>query len=343
MKTYAQAKAVAPSVQSKLDHPRLSVVMQAENVISAETPAENLAGSGHGLGRIPIQAKLEGSEAHGQYKETGQMAKKTASIGFKPPAANNQRVPHQQVPAVIQRITIKKGWKEQRKRFINPARRRPHEEKKAAWLRLAESKGDLIEEAGYSIEEALRLKKHLDRLNKSHQFDDLMELAAVKGIDIDELLKMVGISVDVEKRDYPNPFESKQEFIDFKARVTALVRKWNLPTHDIRIQGSALRKTQPKDVDIAVMVDETTFQNLGRRMIAYTDKDTIRKSLEKGIKKGKIAASFFDRLPATRTFGQLLYETMPKKYKNAEGKKVLAQLSIIQSGSELDMQPYMKF
>jgi hypothetical protein len=67
---------------------------------------------------------------------------------------------------------------------------------------------------------------------------------------------------EISKRGFPYKFTDMAEFQAFSKSLLDGLRSANLPTNDVRIQGSALRKTTADDVDIACFVDEATFDKL---------------------------------------------------------------------------------
>lgn len=66
----------------------------------------------------------------------------------------------------------------------------------------------------------------------------------------------------ISKRGFPEKFTDMPEFQQFSKDLLDGVQNAGLPADDVRIQGSSLRKTSANDVDIAVFVEEATFDNL---------------------------------------------------------------------------------
>src|SRR5262249_48705859 len=66
----------------------------------------------------------------------------------------------------------------------------------------------------------------------------------------------------VSKRGFPYKFPDLTEFQRFGTDLLEQVRRAGLPTDDVRVQGSALRKPGAADVDLAVFVSEEAFDNL---------------------------------------------------------------------------------
>jgi hypothetical protein len=66
----------------------------------------------------------------------------------------------------------------------------------------------------------------------------------------------------VSKRGYPYRFTNLPDYQQFSKALLEGLRKAELPADDVRIQGSSLRKPSANDVDIAVFVDQPTFDHL---------------------------------------------------------------------------------
>jgi hypothetical protein len=67
---------------------------------------------------------------------------------------------------------------------------------------------------------------------------------------------------EIGKRGYPYKFADLAEFKAFSKDLLDGLRAANLPTEDVRIQGSALRKPTAADVDISAFVNEAAFDKL---------------------------------------------------------------------------------
>jgi hypothetical protein len=84
-----------------------------------------------------------------------------------------------------------------------------------------------------------------------------------KPISAGELVQqMESYANEVMPRGYPYRFDSAEHFAQFKAELGDGLRRAGVPTDDVRVQGSALRKPGAGDVDIAVMVDDRQFDEL---------------------------------------------------------------------------------
>jgi hypothetical protein len=78
----------------------------------------------------------------------------------------------------------------------------------------------------------------------------------------DLMQQMANWANEISKRGFPYKFADEAQYRQFSKELLAELRKTGLPTNDVRIQGSALRKTAANDVDIAVFVEESKFDQL---------------------------------------------------------------------------------
>jgi predicted nucleotidyltransferase len=244
---------------------------------------------------------------------------------------------------------IKKPWKQNRKRFINPARRKPGV-KKARWLQLLESKGDLIERSGLSIQETLLLEKHLKKKGQELLLDNYLQLADIKELRFDELMAMVIKARSTLDRRYPYPFSNIEQFNKFKRSIRRLAGVLQINYTDIRVQGSALRKTDPHDLDIGIMVTQTELDRLkaifDTRMARLNIQGRGRKQIDRAYQNGKFSPRDLAILGEEVT-GQLvrIFELAAIALANSvgSGNAIPVQASVILIGGSLDSKPYMSF
>lgn len=89
------------------------------------------------------------------------------------------------------------------------------------------------------------------------------EVAIPKRLSAEALeAQMVEWAKVVKPRGYPHRFKSKEEYQRFSDRLIDEVTKAGLPAGDIRVQGSSLRKTEAKDVDIVVFITKDKFAGI---------------------------------------------------------------------------------
>jgi hypothetical protein len=121
-------------------------------------------------------------------------------------------------------------------------------------------------EVNFTDEEIAKIVAEGRRLGLTEkEIEDLMFVASrvEKRISSEELIQqMTNYATVVKERGYPYRFESQEQFNAFKADLIAELQKFGLETGDVRIQGSSLRKPDAKDVDVAVLVDRETFQQM---------------------------------------------------------------------------------
>lgn len=83
-----------------------------------------------------------------------------------------------------------------------------------------------------------------------------------KAISAAELMQQMENWVKViSKRGYPYRFANRIEFQKFNQYLVDSLKKASFPADDVRVQGSSLRNPGANDVDVAVFVDEFTFDN----------------------------------------------------------------------------------
>lgn len=106
---------------------------------------------------------------------------------------------------------------------------------------------------------ALQLDMRLDDLIGFVKTGNIKEIKSV------ELLKQMDNYINIVlQRGYPFGFRNLKEFEQFCDILKSELSSIGLSTNDIRIQGSSLRKLKPKDLDLAVFIDDSNFNNLLR-------------------------------------------------------------------------------
>jgi hypothetical protein len=157
---------------------------------------------------------------------------------------------------------------------------------------------------------------------------EVYEPPAKVGARIDTALDNLKIA---RARGFPFGFAAKADFDKFMATVKSALAKRSIPNADVRIHGSALHSGAPGDIDVAVIVDDATFQSLGERFKAKADNPQKGKAIADDLKKGKIASSNF--------FGGN-NPTVGHEVSGA-GTSLQAQVSVIRTGSDFDLGPYL--
>jgi hypothetical protein len=135
----------------------------------------------------------------------------------------------------------------------------------------------------------------------------------------------------VTQRGYPFGFRNLKQFQKFKGTLGSALKRYKIPTKDIRIQGSAVHKTNPGDLDVAIVVGEAEFKALGKRFFDFSEKTNVRKSITKELENGKIPSYRF--APGNKPgIGESVY---------GEAGELNIQVSLIKRGSEFDVGPYL--
>lgn len=167
-----------------------------------------------------------------------------------------------------------------------------------------------------------------------------------KRISASQLIQETNLWLDLKNiRKYPYNFNSLAEFEVFKNNVKLKVSDYGIPNFDIRVQGSALRRLNPDDIDLAIIVDQSEISALRKKFldrakIKYGSSDSEHykkfvKDMDDGIAKGKIESNSFGKLPGNNnTFIQDIYATGPIPKPN---------ISIIIKNGKFYYGPYLKF
>lgn len=84
---------------------------------------------------------------------------------------------------------------------------------------------------------------------------------ASKPISANDLMRqMENYALDVRPRGYPYRFNDSESFERFRAGLLDGLQQVGLPTNDVRVQGSSLRNPNAKDIDIAIFMDDASFE-----------------------------------------------------------------------------------
>jgi hypothetical protein len=133
------------------------------------------------------------------------------------------------------------------------------------------------------------------------------------------------------KRGYPWGFPDKASYDKFLGTVKASLDKRKIPSGDVRVHGSAMHNQAPGDIDVAVIVDEATFKKLGAQFTRAAPDAAAEQQLGNDQKKGKIASQSF--YPGTKPNAA--------NEATAATNGLSVQVSVIKSGSEFDVGPYL--
>jgi Neuraminidase (sialidase) len=131
-------------------------------------------------------------------------------------------------------------------------------------------------------------------------------------------------------RGFPHGFTDKAQYDAFMTKVQSALTSRKIPADNVHVHGSAIHSKAPNDIDIAVIVDEATFNDLGAKFKAAAPDKKSADAITADMKKGKISSpSFYPKVKPTAaqdagTVGALG-----------------AQVSVIKAGSEFDVGPYL--
>jgi hypothetical protein len=172
------------------------------------------------------------------------------------------------------------------------------------------------------------LRQFLYKMRKAERKNETFQRPANIAQAIEDSIKNYAL---VMKRGYPFGFKDINQFKNFGRTVEASLERYKIPTSNVGIHGSAVHKSSPGDLDIAIVVDNAQFKTLGQRFIANSKMDNIKKGILKDMEKGKISSQKFAPVQ-NPTIGQALY--------NKAGNLKI-QVSLIRRGSEFDVGPYL--
>jgi hypothetical protein len=120
----------------------------------------------------------------------------------------------------------------------------------------------------YSAEQVAEVAAHGRKLGlNDKQIVDLLETGSIakpskkkEPLSVEELKTQMSTWVLVLKPSgRPILFDTAEQFVQFKARLVELLDKCKVPRGRIVVQGSPLRTTKAKDVDIGMFVSDGEF------------------------------------------------------------------------------------
>ena len=236
------------------------------------------------------------------------------------------------------------------------------------WILLAEGRIDVVEKGTKDAievsEDQLKILNNLSddarqalRKLKQEEVDQLVKLLQQEPSNADDILKQyfykakkgkAEIPEDVasrlenrldnfnavKQRGYPYGFNNLDDFKAFQNELKSALGRYDIPIDDIQVHGSAVHKTTPGDLDVAILVDDAKFRELGERFIANSNQPKVADAIRKEIEQGKI--------PSYRFRPGQGSSVVTSVYGKA-GNLNKIQVSLIRKGSEFDMGPYLPF
>jgi hypothetical protein len=141
----------------------------------------------------------------------------------------------------------------------------------------------------------------------------------------------------VKQRGYPYGFNNVDEFKTFQSELKSALGRYDIPIDNIGVHGSAVHKTTPGDLDVAILVDDAQFEELGKRFIEKSNKSKVATAIRKEIEQGKIPSRWFMPSSDPSVRGSTVIQSVYGKAGNLE--KI--QVSLIRRGSNFDIGPYL--
>lgn len=262
-------------------------------------------------------------------------------------------------------------------RYVDPARPVVSEAPRAPADLVHWAKADVAAENPrdfewtWSDDDALRVVAEGRKLGLTdRQIHDLMRIAQRKDriedngtvtrkqISPDEMIRQMRNYVnEVLSRGYPYRIRDKDQFAQFSAQIKAAVEAAGLPSGDVRIQGSVLRKDTAPDIDVAVLVDDRAFDaqlvkvfdggvRLNDRNVALTldGLDQLVKDIEadaRGSKAYNAPARTMMYAYRHRTIRVQEFPSLRRAKAALEKTYGTIDLTIMSSGGYLDREPSM--
>lgn len=119
----------------------------------------------------------------------------------------------------------------------------------------------------YNLSQITLIAKRGQQLNmKLEDIIGFVKTGNIKEIKTVELLQQMDNYIKIVlKRGYPFGFNSLKDFERFCTILKDELSSIGLSIEDIRVQGSSLRKIKPKDLDLAVFINDVDFNNYLRK------------------------------------------------------------------------------
>lgn len=214
---------------------------------------------------------------------------------------------------------------------------------------LAENPGFTLKLSDDEIRAVIQKGKSLSLSDEEINDFLLISSREKKSIIATELMTQMDNWKMIQQRGFPYLFSDMKTFTNFKMEVKKLLVKYGIPAGDIKVQGSSLRTSAAKDIDMAVFVSDSEFDAMAIKLregiVSRTATNPkLRKSLlqqlDNGIQEGRINSFLFDRLPSsTQSFNQELYEL--NKFLSETGKGF--DLSVMKTSGKFVLSPALNF
>jgi hypothetical protein len=130
----------------------------------------------------------------------------------------------------------------------------------------------------------------------------------------------------VLKRGYPFGFKSKYSYMKFIKKIeTHILELYKGYKIEVKIQGSSIRKNNPKDIDVGIIVKEEDFIKIVEKSFKKPTEGTAKyRGMLHALEKGKITSNYAD---------------LSKFRRDIESVYGEIDLSIIKKNGEFDIKP----
>lgn len=144
------------------------------------------------------------------------------------------------------------------------------------------------------LKHILEMEDVLKERGRGENLQNFLKVGGIKGLKKEELLQHEKTySEEVLVRRYPYPFPNQDSFNHFAKGLAGVVKNAGINAMDIRIQGSSLRKPNPKDIDIGIMVTNEEYERIIEIIGPKVEnRGNITKTLKQYIAARNLGSSF---------------------------------------------------
>lgn len=190
------------------------------------------------------------------------------------------------------------------------------------------------------LKHILEMEDTLKERGREGNLQNFLKVGGIKGLKKEELLQHEKTySEDVLVRKYPFPFPNQDSFNYFAKGLAGVIRNAGINAMDIRIQGSSLRKPDPKDIDIGIMVTKEEYERIiGIVGPKVENRGNVTKTFKQYTGARNLGIYFLGMISDTTVKEDLkgLFRTA-----GCDAEKTDVQATVIEAGSRLDSSLYM--
>lgn len=169
-----------------------------------------------------------------------------------------------------------------------------------------------------------------------------------KTLSIDEVRRQMRNWTVIRERKYPYLFQSKEAFVSFQQEIRSILKQYDIPDHNVNIQGSSLRTEAANDIDIAVFVSKKEFEDIvsgARKDIEFRNsgpessgkREKLLRRLEKEAAANRLS-NFVIKYVQGVSIRTPLYETR----QHVQDNKGVG-LTVMLEGASFDVSPLLRF